>query len=86
MGDRNMMTIWLVIFTERMKYKPSLLYHQTLCQGRVSKAKKSAGMIQAGNKQELVAGRTMPGQQELEEWSVKVTGFAKPVLRWKVVS
>ena len=39
-----------------MKYKPSLLYHQTLCQGRVSKAKKSAGMIQAGNKQELVAG------------------------------
>ena len=48
-----------------MKYKPSLLYHQTLCQGRVSKAKKSAGMIQAGNKQELVAGRTMPGQQEL---------------------
>ena len=65
MGDRNMMTIWLVIFTESMKYKPSLLYHQTLCQGRVSKAKKSAGMIQAGNKQELVAGRTMPGQQEL---------------------
>ena len=56
MGDRNMMTIWLVIFTERIKYKPSLLYHQTLCQGRVSKAKKSAGMIQAGNKQELVAG------------------------------
>ena len=35
-----------------MKYKPSLLYHQTLCQGRVSKAKKSAGMIQAENKQD----------------------------------
>ena len=23
---------------------------------------------------------------EVEEWSVKVTGFAIPVLRWKVVS
>ena len=52
MGDRKIMTLWLVIFTESMKYKQSLLYHQTLCQGRVSKAKKSAGMIQAENKQD----------------------------------
>ena len=70
MGHSNMMTIWLVIFTESMKYKPSLLFHQTLCQGRVGKAQKNAGMMQAGNKQEgwhwaAVTGRTMPGQQEL---------------------
>ena len=62
-----------------MKYKPSLLYHQTLCQGRVSKAKKSAGMIQAGQAGQagLVAGGTMSGQQELvgaggvpQEWHI----------------
>ena len=46
----------MVIFIENMKYKKkSLLYYQTLCQGRVGKARKSAGRRQAEIKQE--AGR-----------------------------
>ena len=77
MTDRNMMTIWLVIFTESMKYKTSLLFHQTLCQGDVGKAKESAGMMQAGNKQE--AGR---GLQWLVEPCLELVGAADVPQEW----